>query len=108
MRQGQGLLEVEWTGCTIIHSYFPRATSPPHLSMLPLPLSRATLGLLTPTALTPLHCPAQLRSKGHWGRAPACHNKLPGSDWLWASPGAVTQAVTLPLAARSADVTAHT
>lgn len=35
-RQGQGLLEVERTGCIILHSSFPRVISLPHLSMLPL------------------------------------------------------------------------
>lgn len=35
-RQGQGLLEVEWTGCIILHSSFPRVISLPHLGLLPL------------------------------------------------------------------------
>lgn len=48
-----------------------------------------TLGRLTPTGLTLLHCLTQLRSKGDWGRALACHNELPGAGQLWASTVAV-------------------
>lgn len=106
-RQGRGLLEVEWTGCTI--STAVSQEPPQRLILVMLRLSWVTLGRLTPMGLIPLHCLTQLRSKGDRGPALACHNnKLPGSGRLWASTVAVAVAVTFPLVICSADIAAHT